>query len=150
MDLTEYEVKQLGLNAKNRRKMMRNYVLRLSESPRWSEPIKLTLKEELRYVIRGAKGRWDVEKAYININTSSNNTSHARWYWDTDDGSIEIRIGFFDNAENDSFDESQLFFKLYQVRNLLKPGDYGRGNFYYGGLEPSNNIAWKVKEVTPF
>ncbi len=66
--------------------MMTDFVLMISDLQRASGPFKLTLKLDQVYAnVWKAMGIWSVENPAANIASgySSEDTHHARWFWDT-------------------------------------------------------------------
>ncbi|CAN5256002.1 hypothetical protein BH20ACI1_BH20ACI1_04100 [soil metagenome] len=122
---------------------MISYVIRVSGSPEWkNNTTVITLKQDLRYVFRGAMGIWDIERGSSDIGFGGANTQGARWFQDAHEMTISLKVGWLDGDTS-----IKQVFELFEV-NTLSVGNWGHGNFYHG-KKTTTNIKWEVIKVLP-
>jgi len=118
-----------------------SYVIKVSGSSEWKNNTTIvTLKQDLRYVLRGAMGIWDVERGSSDIGFGGANTQGARWFQDAHQRTISLKAGWLDGDTS-----IKQVFELFEV-TTLNIGDWARGNFYHG-KGTTTNIKWEVIKV---
>lgn len=125
---------------------MIDYVLMISDLPQATKPFEIILKLDGLYAsCYGAMGIWACESyaSTIGFGNSVQNTQGARWFWDTYNKKIQIKMGWF-TGETD--EDAKTVFDLFVAKDVFRIGDWGRGNFFDNN-QHSNNIGWGVTKI---
>lgn len=104
----------------------------------------VTLKTDYTlWLFAQTRGLWDIDGGTNADGIGGEGTEHARWFFDTGDNIVTLKIGWYQG------DESIKNIFIFNNVPDLHVGRSGSGSFFYGGKTTLTSISWEIIKFVP-